>query len=294
MRLLKNNRQPSGNSQQFEFLPLPSRRGEARGEGSGSAGRKLTRTIGLGVATLVAFASASIAQAQDASTNKPPWTASAAAGLTLTRGNSHTTTATLNLDADRKTDVQEILLGADATYATAQQSGQSSAEETAEVVHGSAQYNRFAIQNFYYGIKLDGIHDGIADINYRFSVSPLAGYYLINRTNTSLAVEAGPSLVIQETGTSGHRDNSRFWTLRAGERFEHKFSATARVWQSFEIFPQVDKFDNYYFNAEIGAEAALVGHWKLRSFIDDTYYNIPAAGRLKNDTKIVAALAYTF
>jgi len=251
------------------------------------------RTIAL--AAFITCGSAVIAQAQAPTTNAPsPWTASAAAGLTLTRGNSHTTTGTLNLNADRKNDVQEILLGADATYATAQQSGQSSAEETAEIVHGSAQYNRFAIRNFYYGIKLDGIHDGIADINYRFSLAPLVGYYLINHTNTSLAVEAGPGLVIQETGTSGHRDNSRYWVLRGGERFEHKFSPTARVWQSFEIFPQIDKFDNYYFNFEIGAEAKLTGHFSLRTYIDDTYYNNPAVGRLKNDTKTVAALAYTF
>ena len=260
-----------------------------RGEGS-----KFARAAGIALTTLIAFGAAMVAQAQDATTNASPWTGSAAAGLTLTRGNSHTTTATLNLNADRKTDIQELLLGADATYATAQQNGESSAQETAEVVHGSAQYNRFITQRLYYGGKLDGIHDGIADINYRFSIAPLLGYYLIKGTNTTLAVEGGPGLVIQETGTSGHRENSRYWTLRGGERFEHKFSATARVWQTFEIFPQIDKFDNYYFNFEIGAEATITGRFLLRTYIDDTYYNIPAMGREKNDTKLVGALAYKF
>src|SRR5438445_71610 len=48
----------------------------------------------------------------------PHWESSAAAGLTLTRGNSDTFLGTLSLVTGKKWDVNELALGADATYGT--------------------------------------------------------------------------------------------------------------------------------------------------------------------------------
>jgi len=237
---------------------------------------------------LVAIGSALNLTAQTAvvppATNTAPWESTAAAGLTLTRGNSKTLLATIDIGTQRKSKVDEILLGADATY------GEDNDVKNAETLHGFGQYNRFITERFYYGLRLDGMHDAIADVNYRFTVSPLLGYYLIKQTNTTLSVEAGPGYVYQRQGGV----SKGYATLRLGERFEHKFSAAAKMWQSFEILPELDKFNNYNINAEIGAEAALTKHASLRSYIQDTYYNIPAAGREKNDVKLVGALAYKF
>ena len=137
---------------------------------------------------------------------------------------------------------------------------------------------------------MDALSDVIASINYRLSVAPLVGYYLLKSTNDTLAVEAGPGAVIQKLGPS----TRGFATLRFGERYEHQFSATAKLWQSFEIIPQVDKFKNYYVNAELGVETALTKEISLRTYLQDTYYNIPATGHLKNDLKLVTAIAYKF
>ena len=56
----------------------------------------------------------------------------------------------------------------------------------------------------------------------------------------------------------------------------------------------MDYFKNYYVNGEIGIEAAFNKRWALRTYLDDTYYHIPAVGRQKNDAKLVSALAYKF
>ena len=82
--------------------------------------------------------------------------------------------------------------------------------------------------------------------------------------------------------------------MRLGERFEHKFNDRARVWESVEFLPQVDKFDNYLVNFEIGVEAALTKSFSLKTFLDDNYQNQPALGKLKNDAKLIAAIAYKF
>jgi hypothetical protein len=61
-----------------------------------------------------------------------------------------------------------------------------------------------------------------------------------------------------------------------------------------EIFPQVDRWDNYVVNFEIGTEASFTKSWSLKTYLDDNYNNRPAANRVKNDVKLVAGVAYKF
>jgi putative salt-induced outer membrane protein YdiY len=219
---------------------------------------------------------------------KNPWSGSMAVGVTITRGNSSTTLATFSGQGDRKTKEDEVLLGLDAAY------GEASGVKNTEQIHGFGQYNRKATDGFYWGARLDGLNDQIAEINYRLTLAPLGGYHIIDRTNTSLSVELGPGYVYQDQNDNGTNRTQSYATLRGAERFEHKFDAKARIWQTFEIDPQVDDFNNYYVNAEVGAEAALTKRTSLRLVLDDTYYNIPATDRKKNDLKLVGSVAYKF
>jgi putative salt-induced outer membrane protein YdiY len=242
-----------------------------------------TKTI-LALGTALAACSATQTTVfADPATNAP-WTGSVGAGLTLTRGNSRTLLTTLDLAADKKTAQDEWLLGANGGYGTA------SGVKNVESIDGKGQYNYLATDRLYYGLKIEALSDAIAGIDYRLTFSPLVGYYLIKDTTDSLAVEAGPAGVLQKLGPT----TRGYATLRFGERYEHKFSDTAKLWQSFEFLPQVDKFSNYYWDGEIGVEAALTKQLHLRTYLDDTYYAIPATGRLKNDLKLVSGVVYKF
>ena len=116
-------------------------------------------------------------------------------------------------------------------------------------------------------------------------------YFVKNKT-VDLSGELGPGYIIQSLGGQ----ESDFATLRVGEKFHYALTDRARIWQTFEWLPQVDKFDNYIVNAEIGIEADITPDKKisLRSFLQDTYNSQPAAGLKKNDMKLVTALAYKF
>jgi putative salt-induced outer membrane protein YdiY len=239
-----------------------------------------------------------------AQTNK--WDASLAAGATLTKGNSDTFLGNLTFKATRKySPYDEVLLGASATYGTTKKDettvfpkpGGGNTTITREVTdtttanaNGFGQYNHLFTERLYGGVRLDLLHDAVSDVKYRVTLSPLAGYYLIKQTNTFLAVEAGPSLVTEKVGN----ESDTYAALRLAERFEHKFSNKARVWQSIEILPQIDRFENYIINAEVGAEASLTENFSLRGVIQDTYDNEPAAGRKKNDLKLITSLVYKF
>ena len=244
---------------------------------------------------LAASLFAGVVTASAADTNK--WEASAAAGATLTKGNSDTFLGTLSLSAVRKAQWDEVLLGASATYGTTEQentlpSGITVEEEETTTANANAfgQYNHLFTDRFYAGVRLDLLHDAVAEVKYRATLSPLAGYYLIKNATTRLAVEAGPSLIAEKV----EDESDEYMALRFAERFEHKFSDRAKVWQSVEYLPQVDDFENYIINAEIGAEAALTAKLSLRAVLQDTYDNVPAPDRKQNDLKLITSLVYKF
>src|ERR1041385_3550653 len=129
----------------------------------------------------------------DTVTNKSTWSGSASAGLTITRGNSHSTLATVTLDAADKWDRNELLLNASVTY------GRAGTNTTTSTADANAQYNWLFTERVYGGLKVDLFHDDIAEIKYRLTVAPLAGYYFIKTTNTTLSGEVGPALVYERT-----------------------------------------------------------------------------------------------
>jgi putative salt-induced outer membrane protein len=216
---------------------------------------------------------------------KPPgWERSAALGFTMTQGNSKNLLFTANILAARKWERDEVQLGADATY------GESDGEKNSESIHGFGQYNRLFTERFYGFMRLDALHDDIADVEYRFTFSPGVGYYFIKRPQTTLSGEIGPGFIYEKQGG----ETTGYFTLRLAERFEHKFNDKTKIWQFAEIMPQVDDFDNYLLNVEAGIDTKLSEDLSLQVIAKDNYDNDPAPGRLRNDFKLIAALKYTF
>jgi putative salt-induced outer membrane protein YdiY len=233
------------------------------------------------------IALAAIGSAGDAiavPTNKPAWESSISAGLSLTRGNSDTLLTTVAFKTRKKTTENEFTFGADGSY------GENDSVKNSESLHGVGQFNHLFSERFYGFLNLEGLHDGIADLDYRFTFSPGTGYYFLKGTNTTLAGEAGPGLIIQQLGG----EDTTYAILRLAERFEHKLDNGARVWEKAEFLPQVNKFENFLVNAEIGVEAPLTRTFSLRVTVQDNYINQPAPGRKSNDVKLISGLVYKF
>src|SRR6185369_38522 len=233
-----------------------------------------------------------LAQAQPVSgaEKKPTWETSAFAGLTLTRGNSETLLGTASILAVKKWGHNELGLGADGTYGETKLPGATNSAKNAESIHGFGQYNRLFNERLYGLGRVDALHDAIADVEYRVTLSVGAGYYFVKTTNTLLSGEVGPGYVFEKLGST----ENNYATLRFGEKFTQKLSSHARLWQSAEFLPQIDDFDNYLINAEIGVEADITAHLSLNTFLQDTYKNHPAPGRKQNDLKLVAGVKYKF
>lgn len=244
-----------------------------------------TIVAAVGVLTAYADTTASTAAAPALTTEiKYPWASSVSAGLSLTRGNSQTLLFSAEFLTQKKTLVNEYLFGAGGAYGTQDSSA------TVNNYNAFGQWNHLFSDKFYSYVRADYLSDQIADLDYRFTVGPGAGYYFIKNTNTFLAFEGGAGFEAQKLG--GNEDN--FATVRLAERFEHKFGASARFWEHVEYLPQVDDFGNYVVNFEIGVEAALTKTFSLKTYLDDNYQNHPAAGKKNNDIRLMAAVAYKF
>lgn len=237
------------------------------------------------VLALSALGGALNARAGEAAPPPPPrWNSTFTAGLTLTSGNSDTLTATALLGTEKKWDKNEAALGIDGAY------GEQDDEKNVEILHGFGQYNRLFTERLFGLIRVDALHDAIADVEYRVTISPGLGYYFIKTSTNFLRGEIGPGVVFEKVG--GETDT--YLTMRVAERYEHQLTKTAKLWQFAEYLPEVSDWQNYVINAEIGIDVAISTKWSLRAYIQDTYDNKPAPGRKHNDVKVVAGTAYKF
>jgi putative salt-induced outer membrane protein YdiY len=249
---------------------------------------------------LAAFTTSALAAEVSTNAVPPPkkslWEGSVGLGLTVTSGNSETTLFNGNAQAIRKWGLNELNLGGDGNYGTDHH------VKSVEQLRGYAQYNRLFTDRIFGYARGEALHDAIAAVDYRVTLSPGAGYYFIKETNTTLRAEVGPGWVYQQLSntkiTPTHpnitHDTDDYFTLRIADRFDQKLNDTVRLWQAAEYLPQVDKFENYIINAEAGIEVTLTRKLVQKTFIQDTYHSEPANGRKRNDLKLVAAVAYKF
>ena len=243
----------------------------------------------LGVAAALGLAcGAALAQNKPAEQTK--WETTATAGATLTRGNSDTFLGTLSLDTKRKWESDEAAFGITGGFGETKINGDT--QKNTEYVKGFGQYNRLFNERLYGGIRVDGEYDGIAGVDYRFRVSPLLGYYVVKNPRTTLAFEAGPSVVFEQLEGG---DSDTYLGARFGERFEHKLTDTTKVWQSLEYIPDVERWtEKYLLVAEAGIDAAITKKMGLRVVLQDNYDSEPSAGRDGNDLRLIAGVRYRF
>lgn len=224
-------------------------------------------------------------KAVKARTPPPVWTGTAALGLTATAGNVDSVLATANLVSERKTLRDDLKLNADGAY------GEASSVKSAETLHGCVQENHTVIDDTWYGFgRADALHDGIADVDYRFTTSAGAGYYFIKDKMTTLSSEAGPAFQTEHLDDEYHN----YPSARVAENFERKIDAHARVWENVEFLPPLTVPDAFLVNAEIGVETPLTRTLSWQTYLDDNFANVPAPGYKDNDLKLISGIVFKF
>jgi putative salt-induced outer membrane protein YdiY len=234
----------------------------------------------------------------------PKWESTAGVSLTLSAGNAENILFSADLGTQRKWEQNELQFGVTGGYGksrvdvTDPVTGQVSrrTDKNTEFIRGFGQYNRLFSERVYGYARADALHDDIANVEYRVSVSPGVGYYFVKEPRTTLRGEIGPGYVFERTYNEVARtyENNDYLSLRLSNRFEHRLSERARLWQSGELVPEVGDFSNYILNLEVGIEADITESLSLRAVAQDTYDNEPPPGREHNDFRLLAGLSYRF
>ena len=254
------------------------------------------------VLAMAVSASAAEKKADEAAAPKDGWTTALNAGLTMTDGNSETMAANVGLTTEGVKDgLGSVIAGADFNYgestvsstATDPATGESVVTETEETTVENAKAfvnvkKTLSAKTFAY---LDGsvLYDDVALIDYRATLGPGLGFYLVKNDKRQLSLEAGPSYVWEKVDGA----SNDYLALRFAERYSCQATKTAKLVQSLEYLPEAEDFDNYHLTAEVGVEAAMNDHLSLRIVLQDKYDSTPAPGAERNDLSLIAGLGFT-
>jgi putative salt-induced outer membrane protein YdiY len=246
----------------------------------------LGATALVGGCCLASAAEAAAAPAAEPAPDPTAWKSSAAISVALTRGNSDTLMVNGTVLSEKKWNKNEISLGAGVTY------GEDDTSVNASAITGFGQYNRLLSDRFYVYGRADALHDDIAEVAYRVTLGPGAGYYLIKNDKFTLSGELGPGIVFEKLFDEEDR---AYWTIRFGEKFTWKINERSRFWQTLDYSPKVDEWvDDYVMTAEAGIETDITKHIALRVVAQDVYRSRPAQDREENDFRLMAGVAYKF
>lgn len=215
-------------------------------------------------------------------------------GATLTDGNSETMQGNASLVTEgEKEGLGSVRAGVEANYGetttkTKDEAGVVTESEDTTIDNSRlfAGARKTITARTFGSADASVLHDDIAKIDYRAAISPGLGAYLAKNESSSLSVDAGPAYVWEEV--DGVADD--YLALRFGERLDHAFSKTAKVWQSAEYLPRADDFEDYLLNVEVGAEAAMNNRVSLRIVLQNKHDSTPGEGLESNDLVLIGGV----
>lgn len=215
------------------------------------------------------------------------WTKSLAAGLNYSSGNSDTAVVSILSQAGRET--KEDILDFTASYGYGEDRSKEEKKNKDEARAG-ASYKYLLGERLYAGAGANFLRDDIADVAYRVTVAPTIGYFLLKDADFKLSAEVGPGYTFEEVA----KVDNDYFSPKLGERFEWTISCTSKLFQGVDVLLDTTDMDNTLVNAEVGVEAALSSSLSLVVLVRDTYDNLPALDREKNDVTVISALKVAF
>lgn len=208
------------------------------------------------------------------------WQTNVSLGFNLTRGNSDTLLINTNLQVEKDYSRDHWRFEIDGSY------GETEDETTQKQAKALADYKHLVSDRAYFAFGGRANFDEVAEIDYRYSINPALGYFLVKDEKIKFNIEAGPSYVFEKL--DGLTDD--YLNARIADRFEWTISDSAKLFQSLEYYHSVEDADKFLITAELGIETLIVENLSLVLVAKDNYDNRPAEDTKKNDLEVIAAL----
>jgi len=215
-----------------------------------------------------------------------PWSANLGLGYTTTRGNSETDNVALTGQAVREMEKSKWSNLLNFTYATTE------GDKAANKGGFKTQYDFIPSERIFYFGKFGIEYDEFAELDLRTSPGGGVGFVLMKQEKANLSATVGANAVSDffSDGTDDHRGMLAF-----GEEYTRDLTASASVFQSFNIQNNFEEFDDYLIDFELSLMTKVSESLSLKASFIDKYDSTPFSPDLeKNDVTILTSLNYSF
>lgn len=170
--------------------------------------------------------------------------------------------------------------------------GETDDEKTTEKLEGIAEYKYFIdnAKRLYLSGGVEGFHDDMAKIDYKYTLEPSIGYFWFRSDAFSFSTELGPSYVFERVDN----ENDDYLAPRVAERMDWKITETTTFFETASMDFSVEDSKDYGVDTEVGLDVAINEILSITLGLKNSYSNKPAADTKKNDTQYITALTVKF
>ena len=227
--------------------------------------------------------------------NPPPpaWKGSLALNGLFTTGNSQTEQVGFTTRLGKRWPDDRLSLGAEYNFGRQEDPNTGEKTTTADYGMAFAKYDHFLTKKLYlYGmVKVE--HDGVADLEFRFSPGAGVGYQWFEGPTFNLLTEAGINWVYEKFEHDGHND---FVAARLAYAVDWSpVPGVLKLYHTLEYLPSLEDFTNdYLLNIVAGLRATVIKGFFADLRIEFSHDNTPAPGRKKDDTRFIVGVGWEF
>lgn len=222
----------------------------------------------------------------------PAWHGSLALSGLFTSGNSESTQIGFTAALSKRWETERLTFLAGYTFGREKDPDTGDKTTTTDYGYASAKFDHFFTKKFY-GYALAKVeHDGVADLEIRFSPSVGVGYQWFEGPTFNLSTELGLAYVYEKFK---HQDSTDF----LGPRFAYAVDWTPvpvlKLYHTFEYIPAFDDFTgDYLINLTAGAKVRITKLFFADARFEWAYDSTPAPGREKSDTRFLIGVGLDF
>lgn len=210
------------------------------------------------------------------------WEISGLLASSFAAGNSESTSLGFGLSGRYRLEDQQSAFNLNGNYAR-NQLGTS-----AQLLALDAFTQQHWRRPWFRGWRLDAVHDDIADLRVRTSVSRYYGRDLYKSQRTLISIELGPSAVFEDKGTTA----DFYLALYANLKAERKLTTNSEVFAEVNSLTAVDDIDRVVVITRLGWAHRLSEKIKFKAVFRKSFDNNPALMRDEIDTQLVTGLEF--
>ena len=211
-------------------------------------------------------------------------------GLDIARGNTQSSLFRGGLELCGQTSRVSWDWVTDFSYGQARdiRRGQTASQKTADNASTQFTVRRKYAEDWFAGFQGFALYDNLAGVDYRAVLGPGIGRILIDEDARQFSIEAGIAQVMESVDA----DARQWLALRLGQRFEQRLTSGALLRESMEWLPNPADTGDYFINADVSLEFAILPHLAFVATLRDRYVNRPADASRANDLIFSSSLRW--